>query len=471
MGKVIYTVALLLISFPSIGQALVSGETKNAPKNAQVEVTYYNNTIEWEEVSAAKTTLDDHGNFTVTFALTRSMPAQIVIADQYSDLFLVPSDSIRLTVNYDQFDETLHYTGKGSAENNYLAADLLAGFKTQANAYSAFSDANKFKLYVDSLERLSNELYKTHISPAFSSDFQRYIRPTLKYRFINPRWMYKLGYDHEKKEFFTKEVPADYFDFLKTIDLDDQEAFDNGTYALALSRYLSEMHDSKMVPPDTLSDQQKLEYRIRSNYEYRKSIFKGNVSDYQLTAFLSDMIGDVTDDPEFINTLIEDYKATCKTPEYVAIIEKIHSRAEEIATGKPAPDFTLNDMDGRAVSLSALKGKVVFIDFWATWCVPCIASMPKTHELMAPFKDRDDIVFLNVNIQDETARWKNFVTKEKMPGVNLFADKDQSDLLFKNFNFSGIPHFVLIDKEGNIMDANADNSKDTAAKIGIAAEK
>ena len=211
--------ALLLISLPSIGQVHISGEVKNAPKDAQVEVTYFNNTIEWDEVSVAKTTLDEHGDFTVTFSLSKAMPAQVVIAEQYSKLFLVPGDSLHLTVDYDQFDSTLHYSGKGSAENNYMAAGVLAGYEMQANAYSAFSDANKFKLYVDSLEGLSNELYKTYSSSDLSSEFKRYIRPTLKYGFINPRWMYKIGYNQESKEFFTKEVPADYFDFLKTIDL------------------------------------------------------------------------------------------------------------------------------------------------------------------------------------------------------------------------------------------------------------
>ncbi len=463
--------AFLLTSFPSIGQVIISGEVKNAPKDAQVEVTYFNNTIEWEEVSAVKASLDDHGDFLVTFPLDKAMSGQIVIAEQYSEMFLVPGDSIHLTVDYDTFDESIHYTGRGAADNNYLALDALAGFEGQANRYSAFHDANKFKLYVDSLERLNDEFFKAHYSAAFSSDFQRYIRPTVKYRYINPRWMYKIGYDADTKKFFTKEIPADYFDFLKAIDLDDQQAYDNGTYSVALMRYLNVFNDSKVIPPDSLTDLQKSEFRIRKNYEYRKSIFNGNVLDYQLTAYLKNQIGKLTSDPEFTNELIEDYNATCKTPEYLAIIDKIHSQAKALAVGNAAPDLTLVDMDGRSVSLSSLKGKVVFIDFWATWCVPCIASMPKSHELIEHFKKRDDVVFLNVNVHDDKTRWGKFVTKEKMLGVNLFADNDQSDMLFKNFNFDGIPHFVLIDKGGNILDANADNSGDIEAKIQAAAEK
>jgi hypothetical protein len=70
--------------------------------------------------------------------------------------------------------------------------------------------------------------------------------------------------------------------------------------------------------------------------------------------------------------------------------------------------------------------------------------MPQTHQLMKDFTD-DDVVFLNVNVHDDMSNWKNFVTKEKMPGAHVFASQEQSDSLYTAFNFNGIPHYVLID--------------------------
>jgi hypothetical protein len=83
----------------------------------------------------------------------------------------------------------------------------------------------------------------------------------------------------------------------------------------------------------------------------------------------------------------------------------------------------------------------------------------------------DDVVFLNVNVHDDMSNWKNFVTKEELPGLNIFATQEQSDSLYTAFNFNGIPHYVLIDKQGNIIDANADNSEKTQLKIEAASSE
>jgi hypothetical protein len=73
-----------------------------------------------------------------------------------------------------------------------------------------------------------------------------------------------------------------------------------------------------------------------------------------------------------------------------------------------------------------------------------------------------------VNVNDDMDKRKNFVTKQKMPGAHVFATQEQSDSLYTAFNFNGIPHYVLIDKQGNIIDANADNSEKTQLKIEAA---
>ncbi|MEI9957645.1 MAG: TlpA disulfide reductase family protein [Ferruginibacter sp.] len=59
-----------------------------------------------------------------------------------------------------------------------------------------------------------------------------------------------------------------------------------------------------------------------------------------------------------------------------------------------APKFALEDLDGKTVSLESLKGKVVIVDFWATWCGPCIASMPAMKTAQEKYKQRDDVVFV-----------------------------------------------------------------------------
>ena len=90
--------------------------------------------------------------------------------------------------------------------------------------------------------------------------------------------------------------------------------------------------------------------------------------------------------------------------------------------------------------------------------------MPQSYELMEKFKNRNDMVFLYINISDDIERWKKFLAKENMEGVSLYANKEQTENLYKTYSFNGIPHYVLIDKQGKLINANLAGLKD-AEKI------
>lgn len=444
-----------IMAMPSFGQVYISGVVAHAPDSATARITFYNNTIEWNEVEAGAEALDAHGHFALRIPWPKPGPASLTIEDQYTKLFLFPGDSLRLSVDYDKFDSTLHYYGPGSVENNYMAADMLGNFVYQASAYMAFEDGNKYKLYVDSVEQLSNALWNASDTGAMRPAFRAYMRPELQYRFINPRYMFQVGYDQVNKNFYDKEVPAGYFDFLEAIDLDDQAAADNGTYSLALMRRLSELHDSKVGGSDSLlSEEQQMDHWIRTCYNYRKSIFRGKVLDHQLTSFMKGQLERSSASLSFLDSLVKDYRDICGNPEYVGIIDETLARSNRIAAGQPAPEATLVDSTGKEVLLSSYKGKVVFIDFWATWCAPCLVSLPKSHALAEEYKDRKDVAFLFVNVNDTPERWRNFLRKEKQSGENLYADQERSNRIRKEFNFDGIPHYVLLDKQGRFINSN-----------------
>lgn len=446
--------ALLLGTATAFGQVYLSGDVKHAPDAAAVRITFYNNTIEYTEVTAASTLLDSSGHFAFRIPWDAAKPASLTIADQYTKLFLSPGDSLHFTVDYTRFDSTLHYSGKGAEANNYLAADVLGNFGYAASTYMAYSDGNKYKLFVDSVERLSNALWKRYDKPGMSQAFRDYMRPELQYRFVNPRYMFQVGYNREKKEFYTKEVPPGYFDFLDAIDRNDQAAADNGTYALALDRYLSTLHDSKFNWNDSLPKEEQRKAWIRGNYNFRKGTFTGKVLDHQLTSFMKGRIEQGQVPPAFLDSLVGDYRTTCRNPEYVAIIDRLLQVAKQVAPGQPAPDAALVDSAGLEVKLSSFRGKVVFIDFWATWCAPCRVSLPKSYALTEEYKGRTDVAFLFVNVNDTPERWRGYLRKEQPPGHNLFATEEQSNAIRKAFNFDGIPHYVLLDREGRFIDPN-----------------
>lgn len=121
---------------------------------------------------------------------------------------------------------------------------------------------------------------------------------------------------------------------------------------------------------------------------------------------------------------------------------------------EPAIDFTFPDIDGKNVSLSDFKGKVVFLDFWATWCGPCIASIPEIKKLEAEYHGKD-IVFIAVSVDKakDFEKWKTFVKEKELVGVQLFSSNDPK--LSEDYKISGIPRFVVIDKAGNVAASRA----------------
>ncbi len=117
----------------------------------------------------------------------------------------------------------------------------------------------------------------------------------------------------------------------------------------------------------------------------------------------------------------------------------------------PAPDFTLQDLNGNSVTLSDLKGKIVIVDFWATWCHPCISSFPGMKQVVEKFKNDKDVVFLFVNtwerVENKIANARQFITQNKYPFTVLM---DMENKVVAAFKVQGIPTKFIIDKKGHI---------------------
>ncbi len=123
--------------------------------------------------------------------------------------------------------------------------------------------------------------------------------------------------------------------------------------------------------------------------------------------------------------------------------------------GIPAPDFEVKDLEGNPIKLSDLKGKTVILDFWATWCGPCIMSFPGMKKAMDKYKGREDVVFVYVNTFERVApektndHVKNFVTNRGLTFLNTVMDEG-SQVAYM-YGVDSIPTKFFIDKEGKFL--------------------
>ncbi len=132
------------------------------------------------------------------------------------------------------------------------------------------------------------------------------------------------------------------------------------------------------------------------------------------------------------------------------VTEEVAPSTPEQATNPnavPAPDFTLQTLDGESVSLSDYRGKLVMINFWASWCPPCNSEMPDLQSYYEQHQD-EDFIILGVNYQDTPDKVQAFVEKYSVTFPILL---DSDGRIANLFGVQGLPTSFFVDKEGNVL--------------------
>ncbi|MFC1903230.1 TlpA family protein disulfide reductase [Chloroflexota bacterium] len=132
--------------------------------------------------------------------------------------------------------------------------------------------------------------------------------------------------------------------------------------------------------------------------------------------------------------------------------------------GRMAPDFTLLDMDGNEVGLSEFRGKVVLVNFWATWCPPCRAEMPDIESLYQEYKDKD-VVVIGVDLREGEDKVRRFVQDG---GYNWIFTMDATGKVGSEYRVRAIPTSFFLDKDGIIKAIHIGTMSKSAMEVKLA---
>ena len=420
----------------SVDYAIVEGSIENAHGK-----TLALNTLTGD--FNKKITLEDDGSFIDTLQVTSGT---FSLSDGRQKMKFYLEEGDRLHVNYDAANPAAlaNFEGSAAATAVYyrakeeLTKDLKNGIK---NIYTF--DEEKFLEQVKKQKEAHKKLLNG--AEALSRSFRKLEKRNIDYEYLNQVNNYELyhAYYTGNKGFKASEIIEKE---LIGMDLEDKEAF---RFSPAFKNLLTSTYNKKasaMVKKDSIGPALALLKAISENrdQEIRDELLYENAKTY-----LS-----YSEDPEAYYNF---FMAHSKNKEYQKDITKDFDKMRTIAKGKPSPVFrNYENHEGGTTSLDDLKGRYVYMDIWATWCGPCKREIPSLKELEMEYSDKN-IVFVSISIdeQKDHDKWQNMVTQLELGGIQLFADNDWNSQFVKDYLIKGIPRFILVDPQGNIVNSNA----------------
>lgn len=180
------------------------------------------------------------------------------------------------------------------------------------------------------------------------------------------------------------------------------------------------------------------------------------------------------EDQDFLDNFEKLSDAAKKTPFYPMVVKKSESvkaqmehdrkQAEMMSGNVDAPAFTLNNLEGKPVSLSDFRGKWVVLDFWGVWCPWCIKGFPALKEAYAKYKDKG-LEVIGVDNRDTLEKWKAGVEKYQLPWVNVYNPGNDESGVLAAYGVQGFPTKVIVNPEGKIVDITVGEDPEFFTKL------
>lgn len=189
------------------------------------------------------------------------------------------------------------------------------------------------------------------------------------------------------------------------------------------------------------------------------TLFTNPLKDYMKASIIYDLLSEPRDFRPGVDSLVrltEFFLTEAKIPEKSKAamsyeLVRVSNRAA-LKENSPAPSFTGLDMDGNRISMEDFKNKYVFIDVWASWCIPCIAQVPNVNKLIDELKD-ENIVFIMLSLDEDVDKWKDAIKKFPSKAIHLNLAEGFNGKFSEDYRIYSIPRYMLI-KDSIILDSD-----------------
>ena len=374
-----------------------------------------------------------------------------VLYDGTNPVFIHIKNGDNLVVNYDakDFQNSLSISGEGSEISNYLLKKeaIKRDFAVGPELYKL--DEAEYKSKLAELEKAQEEALNAAqgVSDAFKTKEKRNLNyfSLARLRDYEPAH----GYYAQKQGFKASEG---FMDELNDLDYTNEEDF------LFSPEYKSLVTNHYRKEAVELTKKDSTLNRDEAYTEVLKAISSETIRNSLLFENANMGITYAENLEGFYNSFMEN----STNEEHKEKITESYNKLKKVAKGSPSPKFVnYENYAGGKTSLDDLKGKYVYVDVWATWCGPCKAEIPFLKEVEEKYHGKNiEFVSISIDRSRDHEKWKKMVEEKELGGTQLFADNDWNSSFVKGYLIQGIPRFILIDTEGNIINSNAPRPSD-----------
>lgn len=444
MVKYILSVISICIQFTLNAQTIIYGTISNAPKNAVVMLYLSQDNLEWGNRKIKKVKIDNKGRYSIKIEINKPSIASFYSKNDYTALFLQKNDSLNISFDYLNFDATIKFSGKGASENKLMFEKYIVTNFCYENIFFTQKDAIEYMQFEDSILNIFNQKSEIDANSNYSIDFINHFHQYYVYQMLLHQWWYLKHSNLNNLNIKTLGIYSFLQEYTKLKKLPKRL---NKDVLSAFTHQNDKITESQIA--DSLTDLKFYKLSLVKNISHRKQLLKDSLLESSLEFLLRNNAENIYDDTAFLFGKIIDTKNSFKYIIYKQKLDSLILQIQKLNTAAKAPNFELLDDNGKKVSLSSFNGKIVFIDFWATWCGPCLEQLPFTLKLEKKY-NKNDVIFLYVNINDEKEKWLNFLKLKNMKGNHLFATEIESKKIRFDYLIRGIPHYVIIDNNGNL---------------------
>ncbi len=439
-------IAMVSCGGPSTNMVKIRGIVGN-PTADEVEVFYYKDYL-MNKTESVMVKLEDDNSFTTNLSLESGQFVYVRLPRRTVTLFLLPGATVHLAFDAENPDVVAEVTGKMAYEskfmidfNNDIEREFARGLIINRLANMS---TDEFIQYMQTVtQKKLTYLNEYPDLASLDKDFTDIIKANIAYDTYGLLLEYPRYIAYFNPDQGAPVMPDGYYEFLDEATRFSDSALASRSYVGFLSSWLNYQYQKQ---GDDTDDE---DAYFEKQYQIGVDFFDGSSRDFILSQVVISALN--FGDFDKAQAMYDKYVAVAKDKDYKELVRKDFETILSLTPGNMAPEFTLTDIDGKKVSLRDFRGQVVYLDFWASWCGPCMREFPHAKDLKQKLKHQKDLVFLYVSIDTDEQAWRTTVAEHEIEGVHLNVPGTRlgAPLLY---NVKGVPTFYIIGRNGRIFD-------------------